>query len=129
MRPDHHLIRLAVAALVLAALARPGQAPAHGIVIDSTPKQQETVAAPKRLVIRFNSRLEKKLCSVNLIGPQQAVVLLLRQDPDTPPDTLSYPLPELKPGSYQVRWKVLAADGHVTEGVIQFTVSGAAVAR
>jgi len=130
MRLDHHLIRLAVAVtLILAALARPGQAPAHGIVIDSTPKHQETVTAPKRLVIRFNSRLEKRLCSVNLIGPQQAVVLLVRQDPDTPPDTLSYPLPELKPGPYQVKWKVLAADGHVTEGVIQFTVNGAAVAR
>ena len=52
--------RLAVlAAFVLAAVARPGHGEGHGFVVDSTPKHQETVTVPpKRLVIRFNSRLE-----------------------------------------------------------------------
>jgi len=113
---------VALAALVLA-IARPGQGEGHGIVIDSTPKHQETVTAPKRLVIRFNSRLEKKLCSVTLVGPQQGAVLLVRQEDDPAPDTLVYPLPALKPGQYRVKWKVLATDGHVTEGVIAFTVA------
>lgn len=117
--------RLAVVlVLVLTALARPGHPEAHGIVIESTPKHEETVAAPpKRLVIRFNSRLEKKLCSVTLIGPKQSNVLLVRQDADAAPDTLTYPLPDLKPGEYKAKWKVLAADGHVTEGVIAFKVA------
>jgi len=127
MRPG--ICLAVVAALALAALARPERAPGHGIVIDSTPKHQETVTAPKQLVIRFNSRLEKRLCSVTLLGPQQTSVLLIRQETDAPPDTLIYPLPELKPGPYRAKWKVLAADGHVTEGVILFTVSGAAAAR
>ncbi len=82
------------AALALATLARPEHAPGHGIVIDSTPKHQETVTAPKQLVIRFNSRLEKRLCSVTLLGPQQTSVLLIRQETDAPPDTLIYLLPE-----------------------------------
>ena len=112
-----------LAALVLAAFARPGRGEGHGIVIDSTPRHQETVTAPKRLVIRFNSRLEKKLCSVTLVGPQQGAVLLVRQEDDPAPDTLVYPLPALKPGPYRAKWKVLAADGHVTEGAIVFTVA------
>jgi methionine-rich copper-binding protein CopC len=117
-------------ALVAVALARPAPSPAHGIVIDSTPKHQETVAVPpKQLVIRFNSRLEKRLCAVTLVGPQQDSVLLVRQETDAPPDTLIYPLPALKPGPYRAKWKVLAADGHVTEGVILFTVGAAASAR
>jgi len=118
-----------LAALVLAALARPGHGEGHGIVIDSTPKHQETVTAPKRLVIRFNSRLEKRLCSVTLVGPQQGGVLLVRQEEDAAPDTLVYPLPSLKPGSYRAKWKVLATDGHVTEGAIVFTVEAGPPAK
>ena len=118
-----------LAAVVLAAFARPGHGEGHGIVVDSSPKHQETVSAPKRLVIRFNSRLEKRLCSVTLVGPQQGSVLLVRQEDDAPPDTLIYPLPPLKPGPYRAKWKVLAADGHVTEGAIVFTVEGGAAAK
>jgi len=121
---------LAVLALcALVAVATPGQGEGHGIVVDSTPKHQETVPAPKRLVIRFNSRLEKHLCSVTLVGPQQGGVLLVRQEDDAPPDTLIYPLPALKPGPYRAKWKVLAADGHVTEGAIVFTVEGGTAAK
>jgi copper resistance protein C len=123
-------LRVALAVLALAALVTPGLARAHGIVIDSTPRQQETVAAaPKSLVIRFNSRLEKKLCSVTLVGPKSVAVPLHGQEASDSPDTLIYALPELAPGAYQARWKVLAADGHVTEGVIRFTVNGAGAAR
>ena len=118
-----------LAAFVLAAFARPGHGEGHGIVVDSSPKHQETVSAPKRLVIRFNSRLEKRLCSVTLVGPQQGGVLLVRQEDDAPPDTLIYPLPALKPGSYRAKWKVLAADGHVTEGAIVFTVEAGTAAK
>jgi len=118
-----------LAALSLLTLARPGPAAAHGIVIDSSPRHQETVAPPKQLVIRFNGRLEKRLCSVSLTGPEQTTILLVRREADTSPDTLIYPLPALKPGPYRARWKVLAADGHVTEGVLRFTVSAAVTSR
>lgn len=123
------VVLVVIATLFLAALARPGRAQGHGIVIESTPKHEETVPPPKRLVIRFNSRLEKKLSSVTLVGPQQQNVLLVRQDAEAAPDTLIYPLPDLKPGPYRAKWKVLAADGHVTEGVILFTVEAAAAAK
>ncbi len=35
---------------------------------------------------------------------------------------LVYALPDLSPGRYQVRWKVLSADGHLTEGAVRFVV-------
>ncbi len=120
----------ALAIFALAAFAGPGHGEGHGIVVDSTPKHQETVTTPPtRLVIRFNSRLEKRLCSVTLVGPQQGGVLLVRQEDGAPPDTLIYPLPALKPGPYRAKWKVLAADGHVTEGAIVFTVEAGAPAK
>ena len=48
--------------------------------------------------------------------------MVWRQEPDTPPDTLAYPLPELPPGAYRIKWRVLATDGHLTDGVLSFTV-------
>ena len=98
-------------------------AQAHAIILESAPQHEESVAAaPKKLVLRFNSRLEKPLCSVQLVGPRQRTIALLRPEPDTPPDTLAYSLPALEPGAYQARWKVMATDGHVTEGIVLFTV-------
>jgi methionine-rich copper-binding protein CopC len=96
---------------------------AHAIILESAPRHAESLATPKRLVLRFNSRLEKPLCSVHLVGPRQKTIALLRQDPDTPADTLAYALPPLDPGAYQARWKVMAADGHVTEGIVLFTIT------
>ncbi|HKC07320.1 MAG TPA: copper resistance CopC family protein [Methylomirabilota bacterium] len=98
-------------------------ADAHAIILESAPRHEETLSTPKRIVLRFNSRLEKPLCSVHLVGPRQKTIALLRQDPDTPADTLAYALPPLDPGAYQARWKVMAADGHVTEGTVLFTVT------
>jgi len=113
---------LAVMSMIGACLWGPPDARAHAIILESAPRHQESLPSPKRLVLRFNSRLEKPLCSVQLVGPRQKTIALLRQDPDTPADTLAYTLPTLDPGTYQARWKVMAADGHVTEGVVLFTV-------
>lgn len=104
----------------------PTAAQAHAIILDSDPTHEASGPAPRRLVLRFNSRLEKALCSVRLVGPRQRSIALLRQEPDAAPDTLVYALPALAPGAYQARWKVMAADGHVTEGAVLFTVVGSA---
>jgi methionine-rich copper-binding protein CopC len=103
--------------------AVPPAAEGHAIILESTPAQASTGPSPRRLILRFNSRLEKSLCSVQLVGPRQRGIALLRQEADAPPDTLAYPLPALEPGEYQARWKVMAADGHVTEGAVLFTVT------
>jgi copper transport protein len=99
---------------------------AHAIILESVPRHEESLSSPKRIVLRFNSRLEKPLCSVQLVGPRQKTIALLRQEPDAAADTLSYLVPPLEPGAYQARWKVMAADGHVTEGSVPFGVGVAA---
>ena len=117
--------RLALVAALVCLVSAPIRVGAHGIVIDSSPKNEERVVAPSRLVIRFNSRLEKHLCSVSLVGPDHASRRLRADAAPAAPDVLVYPLPALTPGPYQAQWKVLAADGHVTEGVLRFTVAAA----
>ncbi len=111
-----------VLGMIRACSAGLSAAEAHAIILESSPRHEEAVAPPQRLVLRFNGRIEKALCSVQLIGPQRRTIVLLRQEPDTSLDTLVYPLPALAPGGYQARWKVMSADGHVTEGTVLFTV-------
>jgi hypothetical protein len=114
---------LVVLGMIGSCLLGLADADAHAIILESAPRHEETLSTPKRIVLRFNSRLEKPLCSVHLVGPRQKTIALLRQDPDTPADTLAYALPPLDPGAYQARWKVMAADGHVTEGIVLFTIT------
>ncbi len=110
------------AGAALACLLAASAGGAHALLVASTPAEGETLIAPARLVLRFNSRIEKALSSVTLVGPKNTRILLPRATPDSGPDTLVYPLPPLKPGAYQARWKVLSADGHVTEGPVTFSV-------
>jgi YVTN family beta-propeller protein len=117
------------AAALTAWAAGPPLAHGHGILLDSTPKEGQTAVAPLRLVLRFNSRIEKQLCSVELEGPGKTGIVLLRHEPDAPPDTLTFPLPSLAPGPYRARWRVLASDGHVTTGTLAFSVLQAAGGR
>ncbi len=114
---------VAILGIIWACSAPPPAAQAHAIILESAPAQGSTGPSPRRLVLRFNSRLEKPLCTVQLVGPRQRSIALLHQEADAPPDTLAYPLPALEPGEYQARWKVMAADGHVTEGTVLFTVA------
>ena len=54
-------------------------------------------------------------------SPDHVQVPLLLACPE-PLLLLVYALPDLSPGRYQVRWKVLSADGHLTEGAVRFVV-------
>ena len=43
--------------------------------------------------------------------------------PRSEPGKVTVTVPPLAPGTYGLRYKVLAADGHVTESVLRFTVA------
>jgi len=121
-RPQFRFMAVAVLGMIWACSVGLPAAQAHAVILESSPRHEESVAPARRLVLRFNGRIEKTLSSVQLVGPQRRTILLLRQEPDTSLDTLAYPLPALEPGAYQARWKVMSADGHVTEGTVRFTV-------
>jgi copper resistance protein C len=98
---------------------------AHALLIDSVPKAEASLPAVSQLVLKFNSRIEARLSSVLLVGgPRNTRVLLLMPDAAAA-DTLVYLLQaELEPGQYRAEWKVMSVDGHVTDGVVRFTVIG-----
>jgi methionine-rich copper-binding protein CopC len=122
------------AALGLALLApgpplEPPRAAAHAIVLESVPARDAVLdRAPDRVVLRFNSKIEKRLSRVTLTAgrgtPVPLAVVNDGANGDGLPDRLVVRLEPLPAGAYVVRYKVLSADGHITEGALRFTVTG-----
>ena len=114
------LAAVAAAALVFA----PALALAHALVLESRPPQgAQLTEAPREVYLRFNSKLEKRLSHVTIATEKgQPVPLPVATGDGEKPDRLVLPLAHLGPGAYVVRYKVLAVDGHITEGILRFSV-------
>ncbi len=122
---------MAAAVLVLLGgllLLGPRPAAAHAIVLESVPAPDAVLARPpERVILRFNSKIEKRLSRVTLAAPgggaRPVSITSDGSGGDREPDRIVIPIRPLSPGRYVVRYKVLSADGHITEGALRFTVS------
>jgi methionine-rich copper-binding protein CopC len=81
-------------------------------------------AAPARVTLRFNSRIDHDRSRLTLFGPDNRAVPLPLA-PETDPALVEAALPAgLAAGGFRLRWQVLAVDGHITRGDIFFTIAG-----
>ena len=106
-----------------------GPASAHAIVLESSPVHDAVLdRSPEQVTLRFNSKLEKRFTRVTLAAGDRppAPIALPDGDGSAAPDRLVIPLAPLGPGVYVLRYRVLAVDGHITEGALRFTVGPAA---
>jgi len=115
-----HLVALLLAVIVaLGSVA----ARAHAIVVSSQPAANAVVHGNTvEVVVRFNSRIDPVRSRLLLVRADGTSTTLELKDTPTP-DTLATTVGELAPGSYRLRWQVLAVDGHITRGDIPFTVA------
>ena len=122
-RPASAAALLLMACLTLAA---PRAASPHAIVLESSPTHDAVLPQPPaRVTLRFNSRIEKRFTRVTLALADRAPVPVAVPpgDAEATPDRLTIPLQPLGPGVYVLRYRVLAVDGHITEGALRFTVA------
>jgi methionine-rich copper-binding protein CopC len=114
----------AVLFLVTGLVGRPIAVHAHAVVTHAALKDG-TVAAgtPSETTLEFNSAIEAKLAKVTLVDDKGAERPLDLAAGEHPANVLVVSLPALTPGHYALRYKVLAADGHVTESVLRFQVT------
>jgi methionine-rich copper-binding protein CopC len=106
-----------------------GPAAAHAIVLESSPVHDAVLArSPEQVTLRVNSKLEKRFTRITLAAGNQppAPVILPDGGGAAGPDRVVIPLAPLAPGVYVLRYRVLAVDGHITEGALRFTVGPAA---
>lgn len=110
---------LIVGALALTAV---GPASAHSLLLGSSPAAGAVGAAPARVRLTFNNRIEKALSRVRLVDERGGERVLDIRTLDGHADTLAASLPSLPPGPYRVDWQVLSIDGHLVRGSFSFRV-------
>jgi methionine-rich copper-binding protein CopC len=110
-------------ALGLAFLIDPGRlAIAHAVLVEARPAAYSAVAGPDVAVrLRFNVRIDRSRSRLTLAPPDGKTTALKITD-EGAPDTLSARATGLGPGTYHLRWQVLAADGHITRGDVPFHI-------
>jgi methionine-rich copper-binding protein CopC len=96
---------------------------AHAVLMDSTPKISSTVNGPDvDINLRFNVRIDGGRSRVRLVEPGGTTSTIALSSQKSP-NTLRTHAASLKPGSYKLQWRVLASDGHMSQGEIPFTVN------
>lgn len=97
---------------------------AHAVVTESSLRGQALEAQKaNRIVLNFNSGVELSLSRFDLVrkGDTHETVAA---DHGSKPGQIIVVIPALSPGDYAIHYKVFAADGHLTEDVIRFSVAG-----
>jgi copper resistance protein C len=116
-----------VVGAVLAALvfSTAGVALAHTMVRSTSISEGARLeVSPPSVTIRFEHAAG--MGSVQLATATGERVPLSYTPPRAMSDAFVIPLPRLEPDRYRLSWRVIADDGHVMAGALNFTVTGPA---
>lgn len=96
---------------------------AHAVVTDHSLKLSPVHPnRPEVVNLTFNSKIELGLSQVFLVrtGDKHEALTFAKGRHQ---GVININMPALEPGKYALKFKVFAADGHLTEDVIHFTVA------
>ncbi len=114
--------RLAPAIALAVTLFVPQLALAHAVLVDSTPKANETVhGSSLQIDLKFNSRVDGARSTIQLATADGAVKTLDLSTQTSPNEIVTH-ADGLHKGTYTLRWQALSSDGHITRGQIPFQV-------
>jgi hypothetical protein len=109
-------------AIALIATACVREAAAHAILFEATPARNSIVSGRSVVVkLRFNVRVDASRSRLALVYPGGSMHAL-QVKPQQPADVVAADISDLGPGYYDLKWQVLASDGHITQGDVPFTV-------
>lgn len=96
---------------------------AHTVIASSNIEDgAELEAAPSAFEFSFGK--EVGLASLELKTSEGETVDLSFKRPQQMSEEFSVPLPALDTGTYVLKWRAVARDGHVMQGEIGFTITG-----
>lgn len=100
----------------------PGLAAAHAHLQQSDPADGATItAAPAQFTLQFSEAA--RLTALTLVKGGQSGAEKITPLPTAAAAQLHVPAPQLAPGSYELRYRVISADGHIMAGSVHFTVA------
>jgi len=112
------------AALTLLAWLWPLAALAHAHLEQAQPADGSSGAAPAQLLLKFSEQTH--LTALTLQKSGEAQVRKIEPLPTAANAQFTLPAPHLDPGAYELRYRLISADGHPMAGSLRFTVTAAA---
>jgi methionine-rich copper-binding protein CopC len=123
-----YALKLIVAGAAMAMMTCLHVAPAlaHSMLVKAEPPRRAVLAkTPAQVRLWFNEELEGEYASLIVLDAEKHPVTEIKpQLAQDDPKSIILPLPELTPGKYSVKFRVLSVDGHVVESSFDFTVKG-----
>jgi len=114
---------VALCTVLILTAALPEQAQAHAVVTESSLRTTPIpVGKATEVVLYFNSGVELALSRVFLVSAGDVYQPVEIKNGKKPGEMLIH-LPALAEGDYAIKYKVFAADGHLTEDVLRFHVA------
>lgn len=103
-------------------------AQAHALLVKAEPARRAVLTqAPKQVKLWFNEQIEPAYTRLSVVDATDKPVTAEKFTvPEKEPKLMVLPLPELKPGKYMVKFRVLSVDGHVVESSYDFELRGQA---
>lgn len=96
---------------------------AHSFLVEATPSSKDHVAtSPKSVKLRFGGGVEPAYSKLTIEGADGKVLAEGANGVPEKDRELSVGSPDLTPGKYVVRYRVLSKDGHIVEGNYEFFV-------
>ena len=121
-----HMFTRVILVIMLVLAAPATSALAHSMLVKAEPPRRAVLTkSPTHVRLWFNEKIEGDYASLVVLDAQKQP--LTDAKPTLAPDdqkSIVLPLPELAPGKYSVKFRVLSVDGHVVESTFDFTVKG-----
>jgi len=110
-------------ALLLVVLLASHEAQAHAFLLKSNPAVGSVMTRPAALSLEFSEAIELIFSGVDVLSASGTPITMEKiHFADSGHKVLVAALPVLAPGTYHVKWHVVSADTHRTEGDFAFTV-------
>jgi len=99
---------------------------AHAALVKAEPPRRAVLAkAPAQVQLWFNEEIESAYASLVVLDSSKNPVTSVKPElASNDLKSIVLPLPELAPGKYSVKFRVLSLDGHVIQSSFDFTVKG-----
>ena len=97
---------------------------AHAMLVKAEPEKRASLtAAPSQVRLWFNEEIEPAFATLSVLDVNKTAVTGDKAVVDSgDPKSIILKLPEIQPGRYTVKFRVLSVDGHVVDSEYEFTI-------
>ena len=118
-------------AIILAMWAHASPVLAHAQLVKAEPARRAILdKAPTQVRLWFNEEIEGAYTSLTVLGVNKKPVTDAKPEVvSDDPKSVVLPLPDLKPGKYTVKFRVLSVDGHIVDESFNYKVKNKGAAQ